>query len=44
MTQDKHLKIVYCNPSLHIAGGIERVLSIKRIILLKCWDMKSMLS
>lgn len=29
MTQDKHLKIVYCNPSLHIAGGIERVLSIK---------------
>ncbi|WP_044268886.1 glycosyltransferase family 4 protein [Bacteroides timonensis] len=23
------LKIVYCNPSLHIAGGIERVLSVK---------------
>lgn len=29
MTQDKPLKIVYCNPSLHIAGGIERVLSVK---------------
>lgn len=29
MTQDKRLKIVYCNPSLHIAGGIERVLSVK---------------
>lgn len=25
----KPLKIVYCNPSLHIAGGIERVLSVK---------------
>lgn len=29
MTQDRHLKIVYCNPSLHVAGGIERVLSVK---------------
>lgn len=29
MMNHKALKIVYCNPSLHIAGGIERVLSVK---------------
>lgn len=29
MIQGERLKIVYCNPSLHIAGGIERVLSVK---------------
>lgn len=29
MLNNAPLKIVYCNPSLHIAGGIERVLSVK---------------
>lgn len=29
MTQDKHYKIVYCTPSLYMAGGVERVLTLK---------------
>lgn len=29
MAENKKLKIVYCNPSLHIAGGIERILTVK---------------
>lgn len=29
MTNDKRYKIVYCTPALYMAGGVERVLSIK---------------
>ena len=27
--QDKKYKIVYCTPSLYMAGGVERVLTLK---------------
>lgn len=29
MTEDRHYKIVYCTPALYMAGGVERVLSLK---------------
>ena len=29
MTGDKHYKIVYCTPALYMAGGVERVLTLK---------------
>ena len=29
MTEEKHYKIVYCTPALYMAGGVERVLTLK---------------
>ena len=29
MNQEKRYKIVYCTPSLYMAGGVERVLTLK---------------
>ena len=29
MTVDRHYKIVYCTPALYMAGGVERVLTLK---------------
>ena len=29
MTKDKKYKIVYCTPALYMAGGVERVLTLK---------------
>lgn len=29
MIEDKHYKIVYCTPAMYMAGGVERVLSLK---------------
>ena len=29
MTENRHYKIVYCTPALYMAGGVERVLTLK---------------
>ena len=29
MSEDKRYKIVYCTPALYMAGGVERVLTLK---------------
>ena len=29
MSDHKHYKIVYCTPALYMAGGVERVLTLK---------------
>lgn len=41
---DRILKIVYCNPALHVSGGGERVLTVKANYFAENWAMRYILS